>query len=320
MNSSTSSSDLCSFSVRAAIYGMLLLSGLVIACIFLPSARVRTTMLGAQISKLKALDALPGERVVIVGGSGCGQGLVTSNICEVLHRPVYNMGLHAGLGLIYQMLAVEPLLRNGDVVLIVPEYANFDGYSCFGDVELLMMVMDIIPEHKRLISPRQWLHLLPLMPKYGADKLRVMFDMSAKPNTLERYDSYGDGVYPAGLAPDERLPFPIASRMLATEYSDVVMGYIASFVANLRNREVAVYLIPPALQKSSYEKTKGFVEKIDEEMRKVGYPFIALPDRYALDDAYFYDTPYHLNLNGREIRTALLTEDVVGVLTRDGVF
>ena len=42
------------------------------ACFFLPDATARKTMLGAQIEKLKRLKELPGERVIIVGGSGCG--------------------------------------------------------------------------------------------------------------------------------------------------------------------------------------------------------------------------------------------------------
>lgn len=152
VNSYTSSSDLKAFVRRIAFYGIVFLSGLVAVCFFLPSKHARETMLGAQITKLRALEALPGERIVIVGGSGCGQGLVTSNICVALNRPVYNMGLHAGLGLIYQMAAVKPLIRRGDVVLLIPEYANFDGSTCFGNAELLMMVMDIIPEHKRLLT------------------------------------------------------------------------------------------------------------------------------------------------------------------------
>ena len=98
--------------------------------------------------------------------------------------------------------------------------------------------------------------------------------------------------------------------MDASEYSDVVVGYIDSFAKTLKDREIAVYLIPPALQKSSYERIKGFIEKVDVEMLKAGYPFIASPERYALDDAYFYDTAYHLNLEGRRYRTDLLVEDL----------
>lgn len=311
MSSSTSSSDLKAFVRRIALYGIVFLSGLIAACFFLPSKHARETMLGAQITKLKALEALPGERIIIVGGSGCGQGFVTSNICAALNRPAYNMGLHAGLGLIYQMVAVEPLIRKGDVVLLIPEYANFDGSSCFGGAELLMMVCDIIPEQKRLLSFRHWLHLLPAIPKYGSDKLRHLLMSVDSFDRSRDFDLYGDAVYPSDLSEGAVLPFPAARHMSNKDFSPTVLSHIEEFIRRISSCGGAVYVVPPAFQASSFERQKLFIDCIVKAMEKSSIPLIASPERYALDDKYFYDTPYHMNLLGRQMRTRMLVEDLV---------
>lgn len=314
MNSSTSSSDLKAFSCRIVLYGFLFLSVLVAACFFLPSKHARETMLGSQITKLKALEALPGERVVIVGGSGSGQGFVTSNICAALNRPAYNMGLHAGLGLIYQMAAVEPLIRRNDIVLLIPEYANFDGSTCFGNAELLMMVTDIIPKHKKLLTFDHWMHLLPLMPKYGADKLRRAFTKDFKINNVTRYDLYGDAIIPNGLKSDARLPILAGPKIAEGAYSGAIMPYILDFARRINDRGERLCFVPPALMMSSYVNGKTFAEKIYKEVERSGVPCVGFPNRYALADHFFYDTPYHLNLNGRLLRTKILIEDIAALL------
>lgn len=310
MNSSTSSSDLNAFSCRIVLYGFLFLSVLVAACFFLPSKHARETMLGSQITKLKALEALPGERVVIVGGSGSGQGFVTSNICAALNRPAYNMGLHAGLGLIYQMAAVEPLIRKGDVVLLIPEYANFDGDSCFGDEELLMMVCDIIPEHKKLLSKCHWFHLLPSAVKYGADKLRHYVSPPVAKGPPLGFDAYGDRIYRESISSWASTPFPPVKAMKWEDFSPRVLDYIKRFAAAVCSKGARCLVFPPAYQQSSYCMQEDYIAHVSQAMESLSTPFAALPERYALDCRYFYDTPYHLNLEGRKYRTELLLEDV----------
>ena len=38
---------------------------------------------------------------------------------------VANMGLHAGLGMNYMLYEIKPYLRQGDVLVVVPEYNQF---------------------------------------------------------------------------------------------------------------------------------------------------------------------------------------------------
>lgn len=296
---------LCRIFVFLTILGGLLVG----ACFFMPYDTAKNTMLGAQVDKMKCLSELPGERIIIVGWSGCGQGFVISDLCAALDCPVYNMGLHAGLGLIYQMKSVEPLVRKGDTVILIPEYANFDGSSCFGDAELLMMVCDIIPEHKALLEPEHWMQLLALMPKYGADKLRHLF-MLKRVKRSQFFDSFGDAIYPTNRRPLDQIVFPDAEIKTMHDFAPNVVHAICEFACSTRARGANVYLFPPAFKKMSFTRQKGYIERIQEELGRSGLPFAASAERYALDDKYFYDTYYHLNLEGRRYRTGLMIEDI----------
>ena len=311
VSSYTSSSNMKRFVCHSIAFLVVMGGILGGACFFLKDTSAGKTMLGAQKEKLNQLAELPGRRIILLGGSGCGQGFVTSNLCATLKRPVYNMGLHAGLGIIYQMKAVEPLVRKGDTVLLFPEYANFDGSTCFGETELLMMVIDVIPEQKSLLTFRHWLHLLPLMPKYGADKLRHLFMPPSGKDLSNDFDGCGDRKIGEGLLPLAQVPFPPAHRMAGRDFSPAVLPYISDFVDKVRKKGGTVRLLPPAFQQSSYRRQVGYIQCISDAFKKIGIPFDASPERYALDDRYFCDTPYHLNLAGRQLRSQLCVEDLL---------
>ena len=270
-------------------------------------------MLAVQETKLKSLTELPGKRIVLIGGSGLGMGMCTSDLSEKLGRPVYNMGLHGGFGLVYQMKSVMGLLRTGDVAVLVPEYSNFDGSTCFGNMELVALLADILPEHKIFISFNQWVHLLEFVPDYGATKLRKLFVASSDDDSGSNYDEFGDSRWMLNKA-DAQVVFPAAKPMKEDGYDSAAAKAISDFINECKRFGVRVVLLPPAYQASSYDRQKDFILRISHELIQRSTPFLADPERYRLDDRFFYDTPYHLNLEGRMLRTKLVFEDLRRVL------
>lgn len=270
-------------------------------------------MLAVQATKLKSLAELPGNRVVLIGGSGLGMGMLTSELSEKLGRPVYNMGLHGGLGLIYQMKSVMGLLRTEDVAVLVPEYSNFDGSTCFGNMELVALLADILPEHKTLVSFSQWVHLLEFVPDYGATKLRKLFVASSDDNSSSSYDEFGDSRWMLNKA-DAQVVFPAAKPKKENEYDAAAEDAISDFINECKRINVKVVLLPPAYQASSYDRQEEFILRVARELVQRDMSFLANPKRYRLDDRFFYDTPYHLNLEGRKLRTKLVYEDLSRVL------
>jgi hypothetical protein len=285
-----------------------LLAVLIGSVFALPDNRLCNSMLGVQREKLDRLARLEGPRIIFVGGSNVGHGFDSSVVEKAFGRPVMNMGLHAGLGLIYHMRSIQDLVHKGDLVVVVPEYDMFAD-SCWGDAELLGMVSAIIPEHRKLLSFGQFCRLLLKAPQYGARKLMRFSALFESKKAHDDYNEQGDSL--EWHKKKMRLPFPSLTKTVSrSQFTGQVMPYIEGFVASCRSRGASVVFLPPVYERTSYEHSKGFIEAIVESLAERQLPFIAAPIRYAFPDEEFADTNYHLNGRGVPRRVRYIAEDL----------
>lgn len=281
---------------------------LFVSVFVLPDHHLCSSLIGVQRQKLDQLSRIEGRKIVVVGGSNVGCGFNSSVISRELGLPVYNMGLHAGFGLIYHMRSVEEYLRDGDVVVLAPEYDMFDSESCFGQEELLALVTAIVPEHRRLITSRHWSYLVRHMPRYGSRKLLRVNGLWRPIKTPKGYDSNGDNQ--GWRSQNERLPFVSSGKIGADHYSPNVIPYIKGFCDRCQKKGVKVIIIPPVIERTSFENSKEFIYRIVAEMSSNGMPFIVDPEKYSFPDDCFYDTRYHMNAKGVPARMQSLVEDL----------
>lgn len=265
------------------------------ACVALPGTRAKNSMLAQQIWIERTLQETPGGRIIFVGGSGCGCGLCSEDIAKAFGRNVINTGLHAGLGLIYQMKAVAHGVKAGDCVIVVPEYANFNGTSCYGDLELLSMVLDVVPSDRSLLDWEHWFYLVRFVPAYATSKMVGL--LKKKTAFKPRKSQYGD----AGWEPPDpnaRQFFPPSPELSSDAYADDVIRHIKDFKQFCESRGARMLIFPPAFQRISFEHQADYIRRASCGLEMAGIPFVVEPDKFALSDDLFYDTPYHLNLNG----------------------
>lgn len=295
------------FIVRLVIFGVVLFGLLAGMCFFLPGTRARASMLAQQRVNEKRLAETPGRRIILIGGSGLSQGVVSSMIETNFNMRVVNTGLHAGLGLIYQMRSVQRYLHPGDVVVLAPEYSMFDSSTRYGDMELLSVLVDVVPEDRDLISFTHWIRLMQFVPRYGASKLMGLF--KGAPAQLDRFNEYGDKEWKHS-SPSYHQSFPIGCGSGADKFDPESLAPILGLAEKCRSMNVRVLLFPAALHRSSYLVSEKFIDKIATELAEHGIPYCAQPERYALPDVLYDGTPYHLNLIGRQLRSELLVEDL----------
>lgn len=87
-----------------------------------PSAR-RIGYLASFEDKLALLEQDSPPRIIIVGGSNAAFGVYSPLFVEAFDRPVVNIGLHGGAGLDFYLCVVRQHVREGDLVVLLPEYA-----------------------------------------------------------------------------------------------------------------------------------------------------------------------------------------------------
>ena len=118
------------FLINCMMFGVPVVAVVILCYLFAP---VNPNNYLAEINhKLHLLDSVEGRRMIFVGGSNVAFGVDSHAIADSLGMKVINTGLHAGLGLKYQLESVVGNLKEGDVLVIMPEYEQF--YDCFWGV------------------------------------------------------------------------------------------------------------------------------------------------------------------------------------------
>jgi len=63
-------------------------------------------------------------------------------ILDSLNINPINKGVNAGIGLIYMMDEILPYIKEGDIIVISPEYDQFYGNFAYGNSRLLWTLMN----------------------------------------------------------------------------------------------------------------------------------------------------------------------------------
>ena len=80
-----------------------------------------TFLAGLEIKHKRALN-LKSPKIILNGGSNLAFGINSAVIEKALCLPVCNLGIMAGLGMEYMIEQVKFYAKEGDIVILVPEY------------------------------------------------------------------------------------------------------------------------------------------------------------------------------------------------------
>ena len=111
--------------ILGLICGLLAATGFFVALLYATLGPLTNSSRWAYdiMQKKAALAAaVPGPRLLLIGGSGITFGLNAQRIEEQTGYHTLNMGTHAGLGLDYILYWAQKVARPGDKILLVVEY------------------------------------------------------------------------------------------------------------------------------------------------------------------------------------------------------
>ncbi len=290
---------------------------LAVALFILPNPIAKHNMLGALLDKhemLRRTDGLAAgsPRIVVIGGSNVAYGLDSKRIQDALHIPVINAGLHASLGMKFYLTDVKPYIREGDIVVVIPEYSQYYTDTFYGNVELVSVLFDVYPDGRKEIDIKQWLHLMRFIPFYAATKLKL----SKEPGRIgpvgvydrKAFNSYGDA-YVHWTMPGKKFN-PGQKVSEDQQVNPEAIKLLIDFQHFVKGKKATMLLLPPVFQSTSFVNQKPMIDKIYQSIKKNHLPVIAEPERYELPDSLFFDTASHLILPGIERRSDLVIEDL----------
>jgi hypothetical protein len=253
-------------------------------------------------------DTTP-PRIILAGGSNLAFGIDSEAIQNALHIPVVNMAIHAGFGMGRILDDIAPMLKPGDILVITSEYEYFENEWNGGDAAY------------ELISDTHRYSLIAHILFYGTPsgfltytKNKLLNLIPHRPNPLaysrDGFNEYGDYVKHLEM---ENQPFSPNSPL--EKINPRYLKQFFRFTTLFAERGIKVIVSYPSLEETSFRNSAQFIQELDAAFRaKETIQVISNPEAYCFPTDYFYDSVYHLNAKGREIRTARLIEDLKGYL------
>ncbi len=255
------------------------------------------------------------KRIIFVGGSNLAFGLNSNLIEKNFDYDVVNMGLNAGLGLKLMVNNVKPYIKSGDIVVIAPEYEHFKG-SLNGNVTINSLI-NLIPSSIKLLDLEQLLVVIKGIPDFYNSQIIVgIKSLLNKVNIddIYRRDGFnedGDLVSHLNKA-GKKIQ---ASKGETFEIDDEAIDFLNDFYDYATEKGVQVYMTYPSLFSEQYDYIRDDVDNLTNILtKKLNISIISNADDYAFEEDEIFDSAYHLNAKGRELRTENIIKDLEKVI------
>lgn len=305
--------------------------GMIALFLLVPPHHGQDGYMAAINDKHRLLASVTGQKIVLVGGSNLTFGSDSSALKKQTGLPVVNMGLHAGVGLRFMLDDIKPDLRKNDIVVIVPEYEQFNGFSegraqqCIQLLEVYPKAMGTIFDYRRAemltkegpaLLKKKALWYKSLLagcvrnPKRAREYayLRMQELKPQRPYARSSYNENGDVVAHLRLQSPGIARQDIAVSEKPDANSVVILNEFYSFA---QNKGIKAFLCFPCIPRSRFESRKKTIDMLYANLKKrLDIPIISKPDQFVLPDLCFFDTCYHLTKNGIDSRMPVLAQDL----------
>jgi hypothetical protein len=218
-----------------------------------------------------------------------------------------NMGLNAGLGLRFNISEVMEYVHKGDLIVLSPEYENFEGgYN--GSVQILKAV-NIAPFTSKYVHSDQYRNLLmhdsltfiQLKAQSYFDRFTSIFTHASV-----KIDDRGDRISESASRDVSKMEFSF--KIDAKAYYECVT-ILKQFDKFCKIRGAIAILSFPSIPNFQYKASQKEINALYKMLQKdTEIVILHPPSETVFDPTYFDDTVYHLSKSGRELRSKKIAE------------
>jgi len=256
------------------------------------------------------LRQTPSPRVIICGGSNCALGIDSQLLAKGLQREAINTGLHAGFGLSFMLRSVQAHLRQGDILILCPEYSLLTPSGWRGDDDLCRLVFQE-PVAVRYLSTANLPTLVHGLGRVLGAQLPRLLAPGSRFRTdpiycATAFNAHGDVVSHLNQEPERWIPGGAEPAC-----DEAIIRRLKTFTDECQSRGVIVRILPPCIREIEYQKNHAVINATYQAIRST-CPSITLarPEDFAYPADFFFDTQYHLNNLGRKTRTEQLLNEI----------
>lgn len=315
------------------ILKILVLASIVCATVFFLFSRTErkydsNNYFAAVIDKDSLIMSVPPPRIILAGASNLAFGVDSKLMQETLGIPVVNMGLHGNFGLGFILNNVKQNVRNGDIIILSLEYYLDELYYkdidyvvhlypkaesyIDKDNEFFSQYLKYVVSEAQNTKQRYFNTFFDKVLRFKEAKVFVSDQVHSYDTLIysrKAFNSNGDVVSHLGKNyPGEmRGRTPIDSK----DYSSGI-SRLNDFAEYVSSKGATAYFTFASYPRSEFDKNIKGIRHFEEQLRKdLKMPIITLPEDMTYPDEMFFDTVYHLNEEGRKLRTEKLVQILV---------
>ena len=285
-------------------------------------AQYTETFLGGFADKLNALRGTKERRIILTGGSGAAFA-VRSDLLEqeLPGYRVVNMGMYAGLGSSVPLSVIKQEIREGDIVIFLPEQSAQTLSMYFGS-EAMWQAAD---GHWELLRCVRWEDVPAMVgqfPYFAARKARAFFRGEHLRGdgvyTRSAFNKWGD--IDGDLRPRNEMPGGFDGNALVSFAPDLPAEDFIIFVNHYAEwcaqRGAAFWfgfcpMNERAISAEERERISTYARRLADVL---DCPIIGSVQDSAMEPVWFFDTNFHLNGAGAIRYTATLARQIRAML------
>ncbi len=271
------------------------------------------------------LESTESPKVVVVGGSNVAFGLDTAQMEALLAQQgldyrVCSFGLYAAVGTAAMLQLSQNAIQPGDIVILAIEPTSETFSTYFGSTALWKCAEDapwllgrlnktqraaMVGNYLGYLQERLAIRRSGLLPQpegaYAKASFNDRCDMI--------YDRAGNAM---ALGYDTATPIDLSQVTLEPDFVEEV----AAYCHRLQAKGATVYFsFSPMNRGAMVSEAEDVVYDFFLRCQDAfPCPVISNPHDYIWDSGWFYDSNFHLNSPGAQLRTAQLTQDLLNYL------
>lgn len=295
-----------------------IITGFCFSIILLPSnPSISDGLLYGKFAKDSLLLNTDNNRLIFVGGSNLSFGLNSKMLKDSLKLNPINTAIHAGIGLEYMLENTWQYIKEGDIIVIAPEYAHFTTNSIHGGKEMIITMAEVDRFiFFRKLSAEQLCYFFKELPHYCLNKLNPMSYLISrdKYSIYGKYsfNEFGDAIRHYKL-PNERID-SLSKLYSINDFNDRSIDILREFRDECVKIGANVFISYPAFHNTTSLGSGPLIDYVDSTLRVNDFGVISNPYDYIMEDTLFFNTGYHLNYKGVQVRTSRLIRDLQKVL------
>lgn len=278
--------------------------------------------LSKMVSRMKNAE---GKRLILIGGSSVAFGINTQLLEDTLTQYGYDytvcpMGLYAAVGTSAMLDLTEPELTAGDLVVLAMEPTSETMSEYFG-ASAYWKCTESDPSLLLLSDSAKRAALVGAYPGYLQERWSIRnsgdYPEANDVYALSSFDEQCNMVYDRArntmlLGYDISEPIDLSSVTISEDFAAHVNAFCRK--AEQVGAKVVLSFCPMNRSAMTDISESAFLDYFTLCCKSFSCSPISDPRNYVMDSGWFYDSNFHLNSAGAQIRTFQLAADVLAEL------